>query len=79
MKNIMKNIIVCIETIILVGIIAIGILAFDVIDLKTTVTKPVMTICGVTIEREVEVNLNREAKNLIDNIADKCNEIADQF
>ena len=79
MKELFVGMIEIVITVISVALIVIAILTSDIVHVERTTTKPMMSIGGVSIEREVTIDYNKEAKNLVDDIIEWCNDTADSF
>ena len=79
MKNIFVGIIEIVMTVVSIALILMLILTSDIVHVERTVKKPVMSICGVTIEREVTTDFNKEAKKFLNEFVEWCNDTADSF
>ena len=75
----MKELFETIMVVVSVALIVIAILTSDLVHVERTTSRPVMSIGGVSIERQVTIDYNKEAKELVDDFIEWCNDTADSF
>ena len=79
MKELFVGMIEVVMTVVSVVLILMLILTSDIVHVERTVKRPVMSIGGVTIERDVTIDFNKEAKRFLDDFIEWCNDTADSF